>query len=112
MPNKNIVAASHAGKSTTVRFGASGNQWLMWKGENAGSYVCAVRMEEVFFPDCSRTAAEMRAINEFFPALPHVRVPESDFDYYVASSAIRGLRPLLGKPSAPESTSTTEDLRK
>jgi hypothetical protein len=95
MRSKNIVAAIHTGKQTELQFGQ--HNWLMWRGENPESYVCAVRAEEVFFPDCARSAAEMRAINEFFPQLPHVRVPEQDFDYYVASSAMRGLRPLLGR---------------
>lgn len=100
------VVLSRAGKASTLTFG-SGHEWLFWNdGEH--QYVCAVLSEDVIFADEERTRGEMAAINSFHADRPHVRVMEADFDYYVASSAMRGLRPLLGKP--PESTPPSEEL--
>lgn len=65
------------------------------------NHVKAVYSEEVYFADEPHTRAEQRLINEFHPEVAHIRVPASDFDFYVASAAMRGLRPLLGKPSEP-----------
>lgn len=83
----------------------SDNEWLI-----LGEHVAAVKMEEVYFPDQPFSRAQMAAINEFYAHLPHTRVPLADWDYYVASSAMRALRPLLGKqPEEPASTTQPED---
>ena len=78
------------------------NQWLILSGS-----VAAVRMEEVYFPDQPYSRAHMASINQFYPHLPHTRVPLADWDYYVASSAMRALRPLLGKQ--PEDPNTQNE---
>lgn len=78
------------------------NKWLILNGS-----VAAVVMEEVYFPDQPFSRAQMAAINAFYPHLPHTRVPLADWDYYVASSAMRALRPLLGKQ--PEDPNTQNE---
>ena len=84
-------------------FGA--HEWLILNG-----HVAAVVMEEVYFPDRPFTRAQVAAINAFAAGLPHTRVPLADWDYYVASSAMRALRPLLGKqPEEPAPTTQPED---
>lgn len=81
------------------------HQWLILAGS-----VAAVKMEEVYFPDQTFSRAQMAAINGFYAGLPHTRVPLADWDYYVASSAMRALRPLLGRqPEEPASTTQPED---
>lgn len=78
-----------------LRMGAA--TWIIFKGK-----VIAVATEhEVTFPDVEHSRAAVKLINEFDRLAPHIRVSTADFDYAVASTGMRALRPLLGKPSEP-----------
>lgn len=92
-----------AAASSTKQYLTLGrNEWLLLHGT-----IAAVYMDEVYFPDQPFSRAQMAAINDFYRSAPHTRVPLADWDYYVASSGMRGLRPLLGKPQEePDSADT------
>lgn len=96
---QDIELVTYSSSRHILRFGRQ--QWLV-----LGAKVVAVLAEEVFFADEPHSRSAMAQINEFHRDTSHVRVPAVDFDYYVASSAIRGLRPLLGRSPSETLTET------
>lgn len=80
--------------------------WLFIEGD-----VVAVHNKDedtVYFPDLPFTRAAVKQINEFQRLAMHARVPESDFDYYVASSGMRALRSVLARPAEQINTQPEE----
>lgn len=95
MRSDNLIISANSSITQYLFLGDS--TWLFFKG-----HIAAVRTDEyIYFADVTHSRAAQKLINDFGKNLPHVRVPPADFDYYVASSGMRALRPLLGRPSEP-----------
>lgn len=71
--------------------------WLILEGKVSAVY--NKDEDTAYFPDIPFSRAAVKQINEFQRLAMHIRVNEADFDYYVATSGMRALRPLLAKPA-------------
>jgi hypothetical protein len=64
---------------------------------------------DVYFPDTVLSRRAVSLINDFEPHAPHCRISSQDFDYMLASAAIRNLRPLLRRQPPTDSETITPE---